>query len=118
VDDVLLLSAEGYVSEGPTWNVFWRRRDRLFTPSAAAGVLGGITRAAILEIASRAGLAVEEGVWMREALDDADEIFATMSSVGVVSIVALDGVPVPAGRAARLRAMYWELVQSETSLRE
>jgi hypothetical protein len=41
-----------------------------------------------------------------------------MSSVGVVSIVALDGVPVPAGRAARLRAMYWELVQSETSLRE
>lgn len=118
VDDVLLLSAEGYVSEGPSWNIFWRRDDRLFTPSAEAGVLGGITRAAIVEVAPLAGLYVEEGIWRRAELDGADEVFATMSSVGVVSIVELDGVKVAAARAARLRNLYWELVQSETAERE
>jgi branched-chain amino acid aminotransferase len=91
VDDALLLDDRGHVSEGPTWNVFWRLDRTLFTPSVECGVLPGVTRAAILELAGAAGLEAAEGRYSRSDLDDADEIFATMSSAGVVAFRSLDG---------------------------
>lgn len=119
VDDALLLSPEGYVAEGPTWNVFWRKGETLFTPSLEAGVLDGVTRAAFLELAPRAGLRVEQGCWPRDTLDDADELFATMSSLGAVAIRALDGTafdPRRMSAVALLRERYWALVEGEASV--
>jgi branched-subunit amino acid aminotransferase/4-amino-4-deoxychorismate lyase len=111
VDDVLLLTAAGLVAEGPTWNVFWRRGDTLFTPALAAGVLAGITRAEILQLAPGLGLRTEEGFYHRAALDQADEIIATMSSLGVVPIRSLDDRRLaPPTAAPRLQAAYWERV--------
>jgi branched-chain amino acid aminotransferase len=115
-DDVLLLSAGGDVCEGPTWNVFWRRGSTLRTPSPETGVLEGITRSAIIEIAPAHGLTIEEGEWPRSELDDAEEIFATMSSVGVVPLRSLDGRALPSDAAARLlQARYWDLVVREAT---
>lgn len=116
-DDALLLDDRGHVSEGPTWNVFWRKGRRLFTPSPACGVLEGVTRAAILELAEGAGLDAQEGRYQRSELDDADEIFATMSSLGVVPIRTLDGqAPRRTGQAAaELQRRYWDLVAAEIS---
>src|SRR5690606_25632180 len=80
VDDVLLLTDHGHVCEGPTWNVFWRRGDTLCTPALEAGVLAGVTRTTVLELAPDMGLRVREGLFDRSDLDHADEIFATMTS--------------------------------------
>jgi branched-chain amino acid aminotransferase len=117
VDDALLLDDRGHVSEGPTWNVFWRKGRRLFTPSTACGVLHGVTRAAILDLAAAAGLDAQEGRYQRSELDDADEAFATMSSLGVVPIRTLDGAPLrrTGHAAADLQRRYWDLVTAELS---
>ncbi|MGH7445201.1 MAG: aminotransferase class IV, partial [Longimicrobiales bacterium] len=88
VDDVLLLTTSGAVAEGPAWNVFWRRGDVLFTPALETGILDGVTRAEVLALAPALGLRIEEGIFGRDALDHADEILATMTSVGPVSVRA------------------------------
>lgn len=113
-DDALLLNMAGEVAEGPSWNVFWRRGHVLRTPSLETGVLDGITRATLLEIAPRTGFTVEEGRWPRSELDEAEEMFATMSSLGVVPIRSLDGRPLKGGPAAeRLAELYWQTVFTE-----
>lgn len=107
VDDALLLNERDDVCEGPAWNVFWRTGRTLFTPAPAAGVLRGVTRGIILELAEAAGYDVHEGLFPRADLDHADEAFATMTSVGIVSIRALDGRELPDVSAARdLRGLY------------
>ncbi|MBI4544154.1 MAG: aminotransferase class IV [Gemmatimonadetes bacterium] len=118
VDDALLLSTSGEVAEGPSWNVFWRQGDRLCTPAAAVGILEGVTRAVLLEIAAELGYTVEQGRFPRAELDRAQEIFATMTSLGPVSILELDGRPLPpqaATAARRLRTRYWEQVEREAA---
>jgi branched-chain amino acid aminotransferase len=114
-DDALLLSADDYVAEGPTWNVFWRVGERLFTPDTDVGILGGITRAIVSGIAADIGFDVRTGAYPATALDDADEIFATMTSVGIAAITELDGrrlAPRPAA-APELQKRYWQLVANE-----
>lgn len=117
VDDALLLTDDGTIAEGPTWNVFWRTGSTLFTPALEAGVLAGVTRAALIELAPRAGLSVREGLWPRSVLDDADEVFASMTSVGIVPIRSLDTRQLaPATPAAdRLRPLYRELLAREAA---
>lgn len=118
VDDVLLLTEPDTVCEGPSWNIFWRRGAQLRTPSAAAGALAGVTRTSILELAPAAGFTVEAGEWSRAELDDVEEIFVTMSSLGVVAVRALDGRSLGSDAAARLlHARYWEMVAREVSPR-
>lgn len=114
-DDALLLTDAGFVCEGPSWNVFWRRGDLLLTPALDLGVLAGVTRAVLLEIGPRLGYRVREVAAPRSELDEAEEIFATMTSVGPVSIRALDERRLPAATPAadRLRAAYWQQVDLE-----
>lgn len=115
-DDGLLLTHEGDVCEGPSWNVFWRKGKTLFTPSAATGLLEGVTRWALMQLAPGLGYNVLEGTFPRAHLDDADEAFATMTSTGVVPFVSLDERPFDPGArlaASSLQEAYWELVESE-----
>lgn len=115
VDDALLLTDHDMVCEGPAWNVFWRRRDALFTPATDAGVLAGVTRSAVLDLADSTGFRVREGLFPRTDLDDADEVFATMTSVGIVSIRRLDRRTLPHDTPAAdaLQPRYWAVVDAE-----
>jgi branched-chain amino acid aminotransferase len=113
-DDALLLSADGYVAEGSTWNVFWRNGSTLFTPGQGSGILEGVTRGLLIELARTLDYSVEEGIWGRDRLDSADELFATMTSNGVVPIRRLDARTLPSQEAAaRLQDAYWEAVRQE-----
>lgn len=118
VDDALLLTDHAHVCEGPTWNVFWRRGTILCTPALEAGVLAGITRTTLLQLAPGLGLRVREGLFDRSELDHADEIFATMTSVGVVPFLELDGRSLPAGggTARELHDAYQAVVARESAL--
>lgn len=116
-DDALLLSADGHVAEGTAWNLFWRSGDTLCTPSLDVGILDGITRATLLELAPAHGLVLSEGRWPRAALDHADELFATMSSLGVVTIRQLDdrSLDPESPAAATLADAYWRTVAREAA---
>jgi branched-chain amino acid aminotransferase len=114
-DEALLLSMDGHITEGSTWNVFWRTGERLRTPSVETGLLAGVTRSLVMEIAREQGYTVEEGIWPRSEIDAAEEAFATMTSRGLVPIRELDGRAFPgSGEAvARLASAYWDRVGRE-----
>jgi branched-chain amino acid aminotransferase len=116
-DDALLLTDDGYACEGPTWNIFWRTGDSLCTPALEAGVLAGVTRSVISDLAPAAGLSVREGPFPRPDLDRADEIFATMTSVGIVPVRQLDGRRLPSDTPAAdaLLPLYWHTVQRDVA---
>ncbi|MGH7476470.1 MAG: aminotransferase class IV [Longimicrobiales bacterium] len=115
-DDALLLDQQGRVAEGPSWNIFWRVGRRLYTPSAELGVLEGVTRATLLELADELGWPVEQGAFGRETLDTADEVFATLTSVGPVAFATLDGRRLPdvaRNAVSALSAAYWQRVDRD-----
>lgn len=115
-DDALLLSTEGRITEGTAWNVFWRAGGVLRTPAIDEGLLAGVTRALVLELAAAVGYDVQEGGWPRDELDRADEAFATMTSLGIVPLHSLDGQAFagPAEAVDRITPLYWDQVEEET----
>ncbi len=118
VDDVLLLTDHGHVCEGPTWNVFWRRGTSLCTPALETGVLAGVTRTTLIQLAPDLGLRVQEELFDRSVLDHADEIFASMTSVGIAPIRELDGRRLSAATstADALQTAYLATVEREVAL--
>ncbi len=99
-DDALFVDANGIVLEGPTTNVWWRRGRTLYTPSLELGILAGVTRAAVIELASGEGYTVEEGAYMLEQLAGAEEAFTSSSIREVMSVVELDDASMARGPAA------------------
>jgi len=115
VDDALLLAHDGAVAEGPTWNFFFRLDGGWCTASVDVGVLPGVTRTSLVDVMTAAGERAEAGRWPAARLLDADAAFATMSSMGAVPVVALDGRELPASREATapLQQAYWQQVRAE-----
>jgi branched-chain amino acid aminotransferase len=70
----------------------------LLTPSAESGILEGITRAVVLDLAKRSGLQVVEGLLDLSEIDSASELFLTSSTRGVVPIVRVSGKAVGDGK--------------------
>lgn len=87
----LQLTREGHVAEGIVSNVFWVRQGVLHTPSTKTGILPGITRAAVLELAADMGLVSAEGLYTWNELQEADEIFLTGSVAELVPVTTLRG---------------------------
>lgn len=82
----LMLTREGRIAEGIVSNIFWIRNGALYTPAVSAGILPGITREMVLELAREDGMAVEEGLYEPEALYAADEAFLTNSIQELVPV--------------------------------
>ena len=108
--EALLVSPSGQVLEGATSNVFLVAGDRLRSPGLGAGILPGITRGLVIELARGLGLATTEDVVVPADLYRADEIFITSSLRELVPVVEIDGVTIGGGSPgpwwARLRAAY------------
>jgi branched-subunit amino acid aminotransferase/4-amino-4-deoxychorismate lyase len=101
-DDALFVAA-GRVLECATANIWWATGDVLHTPAAGPGVLPGVTRSLLLELAG----GVEDGHGLDDLLS-ADEAFATSSIREVMPVISVAGRPIGNGRpgpcAARLQA--------------
>jgi branched-chain amino acid aminotransferase len=95
--EALIVDREGQVLEGSTSNVFVREGNELLTPPSSAGILLGITRHYVLEIAEEAGLSVAERAIPLERLLRAEEVLITSSIREVVPVVAVDGSPIGSG---------------------
>ncbi|HEV3505000.1 MAG TPA: aminotransferase class IV, partial [Actinomycetes bacterium] len=96
-DDAVLVGLGGELLEAPTANLWWRSGHTLFTPSLDLGILAGITRAVLGELAPALGLKVLEGVYTAEDLAAADEAFLSSSTREVMPVVEVDGTPIADG---------------------
>ena len=96
-DDAILCNTAGRLACASAANLFLVRDGVLLTPSLGEGVLPGITRGLILELASELGSSAEENAIPPSALERAEEVFLTSSLIGVRPLVAADGHPVGRG---------------------
>jgi branched-chain amino acid aminotransferase len=105
--EAIMLNESDYLSEGTISNIFFCRDGSLCTPSIDCGILDGITRGIVKDLARREGLSVREGMFSRNDLYAAEEVFITNTTMEVMPISTVDNQTYPVGRIARLlRKLY------------
>ena len=100
VDEALFVDADGLVLEGTVTNVWWRKGKTLYTPTLELGILAGVTRATLAELAPECGYRVEEGSYPLDDMLGAEEAFTSSSVREVMPLVAVDGQTLDRGPAA------------------
>ncbi len=112
-ETVVLLDHAGNVTEGPGFNVFAVKDDRVITSDH--GVLHGVTRRTVLEMARETGLKTESRPLPLEEFLEADEVFLSSTGGGVVPITKVDdrafsnGVPGAVTTGLRQKYFDWRL---------
>ncbi len=114
--EAIMLNQEGYLCEGTVSNIFFVQEGVLKTPARAVGLLPGITRKVVLEIARRAGISSEEELFRQEDLFCADEVFLTNSGIELLPVVQIDGRPIGNGTPGKITRQLSELFKAEVSL--
>jgi branched-chain amino acid aminotransferase len=116
--EVLLADETGAIVEAAAANVFAVAGAKLITPSLSRGILGGITREVVLEIARADGIDVVEDALAPARLEAADEVFLTGTTIQVAPVVRVGDRPmgggVPGRTTLHLLDRYVELVAAET----
>lgn len=101
-DEAIFLNEQGYLAEGSMTNVFLVSNGELITPCFESGVLPGITRDTVLEIARTSNLkATERWVELKELLE-AQESFVTNSILELMPLVSVDERPIGSGKPGKL----------------
>ncbi len=123
LDEALLLTERGFIAEGSISNVFFVARGALVTPPVESGILPGITREAVLELAAGSKIrAVEEDIMVKD-LPHFDEAFLTNSVLEIMPLVAVRdkagetvsfGSGKPGATTQRLMSAYQMMVARKT----
>jgi branched-chain amino acid aminotransferase len=115
-DEVIMLDSAGTVAEGSGQNIFVVKNGRIKTPPPFAGILKGVTRDTVIEIAQAAGYQVEETMLNRYDVYTADEVFLTGTASELVAVRQVDGRQIGAGKCGPvtrdLRTRFQALVRS------
>jgi branched-chain amino acid aminotransferase len=118
--EAILLNERGEVAEGASSNVFAVKSGSVLTPPLSAGLLAGITRGVVLELAPAVGLSVQEAALRPERLFESDEVFITSSLREIAPVRAIDGRAVGDGRpgpmARKLLAAFREYAPAHCGL--
>jgi len=101
-EEVLMLNAEGYVVECSGDNIFWIKNETLVTPPVHMGILEGVTRNSVINLARDAGIHVEERVFTRHDLYIADECFLTGTAAEVIPVVKIDRRTIGDGQPGKI----------------
>jgi 4-amino-4-deoxychorismate lyase len=99
-DEAILVDSDGIVLEGSVTNVWWRSGKTLRTPSLDLGILAGVTRQTLLELAEPCGYSVEDGAFPLADVLEADEVFTSSSVREILPVSELDGRHFDLGAAA------------------
>ena len=109
-DAAVHCAAEGYLTEGGGFNVFFIKSGRLFTPGR--NVLEGLTRQSALDLAAQLGIPTETGDYSATDLRNADEAFITSTAGGIMPVVRIDDRVLGDGKPGKLtrqiRERYWK----------
>ncbi len=118
VDDALLLNENGHLAEASSSNVFLVSKSALKTPRIESGILPGITRGVVLELASQQGIKALEMNLKLEEVITVDEMFLTNSIMEIMPVTMVSGKPVGSGKPGiitkKLMTAYRNLVLKET----
>lgn len=108
----VMLNAEGFIAEGTVCNIFFVKDNILCTPSVDAGVLDGITRELVIDLAKGTGMQVTEGNFLPQDLFSASEVFFTNTTSEVMPVSQVEDVIYPVGDLTKsLRIRYRENVK-------
>jgi len=114
--EALMLNHKGEVAECTGDNIFLVRRGELLTPPLDAGILEGITRNAVIDLARELNIAVHEIALTRHDVYVADECFLTGSAAEVIPVVKVDERPIGTGAPGPitkdLQARFREITRS------
>jgi len=123
LDESLLLNEQGSITEGSTSNIFFAASGSLVTPSLKSGILPGITREVVIEMAGALGISVTGSEVRLEDLKQFDEAFLTNSMMEIIPLVAVRditgkviaiGSGKPGKVTRQLMAAYKEMVERDT----
>lgn len=114
-DEVIMLDASGFVAEGSGTNLFIAKRGVLCTPAVHSGILRGVTRDAVIELAHAMKIPVQETTLNRFDVYTADEVFFTGSGAELIHARSVDGRSIGDGKAGKisteLRERFRKLVR-------
>jgi branched-chain amino acid aminotransferase len=111
----ILQNLSGYITEGTGSNIFLVAGGRLITPSLDSGLLPGVTRGLVLELARKERIPVEETNVLPEMLIGCDECFITGTTKGVLPVRQIDNQPLspaPGPITKRLMQAYREFIDN------
>ncbi|MEE2744540.1 MAG: aminotransferase class IV, partial [Bdellovibrionota bacterium] len=114
--DSIMLNSNGYVTQGTTSNIWIVKNNTIKTPPLQAGILEGITRKTLLQLAKTDDdLAIEQVNFTAEELINADECFMTSTMKEIVPITQVDNSPIGAGTVGqmtvKLHSLYSNFVK-------
>ncbi|MDF2633171.1 MAG: Aminodeoxychorismate lyase [Pelosinus sp.] len=113
-NEALLLNTMDHVAEGTMCNIFLVVEGRLITPDKKSGLLPGVTRDIVLQLARRAGITTEERQVYPDELLRASEIFITSSLLEIMPVTMLDGCKVNQGRLGTITQFLRQRYQQQT----
>ena len=108
-DDAVWLDGHGYVAEAAASNIFVVKNDEIFTPQT--GILRGITRATVLELAERGGIPHRQSQLTAFDLYSADEVFTCSTAGGPLPVREVSGRAIAATGpiTERISELYWQM---------
>jgi branched-chain amino acid aminotransferase len=109
--EAIMLNTKGEVAECTGDNIFVVKRGVLRTPPRDAGILEGVTRNAVLELARAADIPAHEEVLTRHDVYIADECFLTGTAAEVIAVVKVDGRPIGNGKPGPVTRLLRERFQ-------
>ena len=107
-EEAIMLGIDGHVCECTGDNIFVVRNGELLTPGTWEGLLEGITRDVVMELARKRGIPVRETSLVRHDLFVAQEVFATGTAAEIVPITDISGIPVGDGKPGRITKQLTE----------
>ena len=114
-DEAILLTAEGYIADGSGENIFVVRDGVIYTPDLATGILPGITRDTITQIAQDLGHTVLEKALIRSDLYLADEVFMTGTAAEVTPLRSIDDHEIGVGEITlAIQKAYLDTVRGKS----
>jgi branched-chain amino acid aminotransferase len=115
-EEALLLNDDDEITEGASTNLFIGKSGSLLTPPLAAGILAGVTRAVVFDLALSLGLPLREETLRVAHLLAADEAFLTSTTREAVPVRAVDGTPIGSGRPGPLTRRILEAFRAYAPL--
>ena len=121
-DEAFSLNEKGYLTEAAGSNLFLVKDGVLKTPRYESGILPGVTRVVVFELAAQLGIKVKEVNLLLADLLQADEVFVTNSLIEIVPVTVFDGKPLNSGKPGtltrKLMKAYKEMVKKETTKKQ
>ncbi len=102
VPEAVMLNQDGYVASATCDNIFIVKNEKLITPPVHVGILEGITRNTVMDLALEDGIEVAQEVFTRHDMYNADECFLTGTAAEVIPTIRMDGRAIGTGKPGQM----------------